>query len=80
MGIPKIVVNCFDFISMSKKTENKKYMFPIKTLLLAGLLIFGGQTTEIKAQAFWSEDFGSNAGACDQGNHARSEERRLGKE
>ena len=47
-------------------------MFPIKTLLLAGLLIFGGQTTELKAQAFWSEDFGSTGGACDQGNPANN--------
>ncbi len=72
MGIPKIVVNCFDFRIMSKKKNTNKYLFPLKTLLMAGLLIFNVNSVEVQAQAFWTETFGTNTGGCDQGNLANN--------
>ncbi len=72
MGIPKIVVNCFDFRNMIKKKELSKYLLTFRTLLLAGLLIFGSNSTKLKAQAFWTEDFGNTSGVCDQGNRANN--------
>ena len=57
---------------MSKKKERIKYLLSFKTLLIAGLLIFGVNSNQVKAQAFWSEDFGSTGGICDQGNAANN--------
>jgi gliding motility-associated-like protein len=57
---------------MIKKKEPSKYLLTFKTLLIAGLLIFGSSSTEIKAQAFWTETFGTTAGACDQGQLANN--------
>lgn len=72
MGIPKIVVNCFDFRIMMEKKETKQYLLTIRTLLLAGLLIFGKNSTEVNAQAFWTETFDNTVGPCDQGNPANN--------
>ncbi len=52
--------------------KNNHFLFAVKTLLIAGLLIFIGNFQVAKAQAFWTEDFGNNGGSCDQGNLANN--------
>lgn len=62
----------FRFCNHGEEKEKNKYLLSLKTLLLAGLMIFGSSATEIKAQAFWTEGFGLNVGICDQGHGANN--------
>ncbi|MBP6334605.1 MAG: gliding motility-associated C-terminal domain-containing protein [Bacteroidia bacterium] len=57
---------------MDLQIHINRYSLTIKTLLVAGLLIFSGTPGLVNAQGFWIENFGNTSGTCDQGTIANN--------